>query len=159
MRKCCSTIRWRSPPNSLSDPTRPAPKPQGVIHERPDHADRPHHPAAKPSYLSPEELSGEGELSPASDVFSLASLAYELLTGALPFQGDSLPMLLLHGDTHTHRVDRPLRDRAGRPIGHVTRVECFGTPRATRWLTVSVPASDPASFSVAARELESAQRP
>lgn len=70
-----------------------------------------------------------------------------------------LPMLLLHGDTHTHRVDRPLRDRAGRPIGHVTRVECFGTPRATRWLTVSVPASDPASFSVAARELESAQRP
>ena len=57
------------------------------------HADRPHHPAAKPSYLSPEELSGEGELSPASDVFSLASLAYELLTGAVAFNGNGPTIL------------------------------------------------------------------
>ena len=37
--------------------------------------------------------------------------------------------------------------------------ELDGTPRASRWLTVSVPAGDPADFSVAARELESVQRP
>ena len=52
------------------------------------HADRPHHPAAKPSYLSPEELSGEAQLTPQSDIFSLASLAYELLTGQVAFNGN-----------------------------------------------------------------------
>lgn len=52
------------------------------------HADRPQHPAAKPAYLSPEELSGEGSLSPASDVFSLASFAYEILTGQVAFSGN-----------------------------------------------------------------------
>ncbi len=70
-----------------------------------------------------------------------------------------LPTLLLHGDTHTYRVDRPLRDRAGQAFGHVTRLECFGTPRATHWLTVSIPALDPASFTITPRELVSVQRP
>ncbi len=53
------------------------------------HADRPQHPAAKPAYLSPEELSGDGALSPASDVFSLASFAYEILTGQVAFSGNA----------------------------------------------------------------------
>ena len=57
------------------------------------HADRPLYPASKPSYLSPEELSGEGALSPASDVFPMASLAYELLTGQIAFPGASPAIL------------------------------------------------------------------
>jgi len=57
------------------------------------HADRPHHPAAKPSYLSPEELGNESQLSPQSDVFSLASLAYELLTGQVAFNGNAHTIL------------------------------------------------------------------
>jgi serine/threonine protein kinase len=57
------------------------------------HADRPHHPASKVSYLSPEELSGEGTLSAASDVFSLASLAYEILTGCVAFNGNAHAIL------------------------------------------------------------------
>lgn len=52
------------------------------------YADRPHHGAAKPSYLSPEEICGQ-RLSPASDVFSLASLAFEVLTGRPAFPGDA----------------------------------------------------------------------
>lgn len=70
-----------------------------------------------------------------------------------------LPILFLHGDTHTFRVDRPLRDRNGRTVEQFTRVECFGTPRATRWLTVTVPALAPAYFVVAPHELTSSQRP
>jgi hypothetical protein len=57
------------------------------------HADRPHHPAAKPSYLSPEELGNEAQLSPQSDIFSLASLAYELLTGQVAFNGNAHTIL------------------------------------------------------------------
>jgi Protein kinase domain len=62
------------------------------------HADRPHHPASKPSALSPEELMSEG-LSVASDVFSLASLAYELLTGRPAFAGGTMQVLtaMRHG--------------------------------------------------------------
>ncbi|HEY0037595.1 MAG TPA: serine/threonine-protein kinase, partial [Longimicrobium sp.] len=36
-------------------------------------------------YASPEQLHGRSELGPASDVFSLGVVAYELLTGVLPF--------------------------------------------------------------------------
>ncbi len=38
-----------------------------------------------PAYASPEQLRGEPRLTPASDVFSLGALAYQLLTGQRPF--------------------------------------------------------------------------
>lgn len=56
------------------------------------HADRPHHAPAKPAYLSPEELLGAITL-PASDVFALASLTFEVLTGRPAFAGDAANVL------------------------------------------------------------------
>ncbi|HEX8359488.1 MAG TPA: serine/threonine-protein kinase [Longimicrobium sp.] len=38
-----------------------------------------------PGYASPEQLRGEPRLTPASDVFSLGALAFQLLTGQRPF--------------------------------------------------------------------------
>lgn len=38
-----------------------------------------------PAYASPEQLRGEARLNPASDVFSLGALAFQLLTGEKPF--------------------------------------------------------------------------
>ncbi|HEX2204954.1 MAG TPA: serine/threonine-protein kinase, partial [Longimicrobium sp.] len=38
-----------------------------------------------PAYASPEQLRGEARLTPASDVFSLGALAFQLLTGEKPF--------------------------------------------------------------------------
>lgn len=52
------------------------------------HADRPQHPASKANYLSPEELAGDRDLGPAADIFSLASLAFEALTGRPAFSGN-----------------------------------------------------------------------
>lgn len=39
-------------------------------------------------YFSPEQAQGK-EITPASDVYSLGILAYQLLTGKLPFEGDN----------------------------------------------------------------------
>ncbi len=40
-----------------------------------------------PSYMSPEQIVGE-KLTPATDIFSLGVLAYEILTGVKPFIAD-----------------------------------------------------------------------
>ncbi|MEQ1947072.1 MAG: protein kinase [Bryobacteraceae bacterium] len=46
-----------------------------------------------PSYMSPEQVHG-GEVSGRTDQFSLAVIAYEILTGEKPFTAEYLPTLL-----------------------------------------------------------------
>lgn len=46
------------------------------------------HTVGSPCYMSPEQC-GVGEVSPASDLFSLGIMLYEMLTGTVPFKAES----------------------------------------------------------------------
>jgi serine/threonine-protein kinase len=46
-----------------------------------------------PSYMAPEQIA-RSEVSPRTDLFSLAVVAYEMLTGARPFEGDSITAII-----------------------------------------------------------------
>jgi hypothetical protein len=69
-----------------------------------------------------------------------ARRGYDVLVSALAqetanFHGS---VLLGHGDTHSYRVDRPLRDgHSGRVLENFTRAEVFGSPDVN-WLRVRV---------------------
>ena len=58
------------------------------------------------------------------------------------------PVLLVHGDTHSYRVDKPLVERSSRRlVENLTRVETFGTP-VLGWVMVTVDTSRPELFVV-----------
>ena len=76
-----------------------------------------------PSFMSPEQLQGR-PVTGRSDLFSLGVSLYQLLTGQLPFRGDSMPGLMLKIAQEPHpricahqpgaagRARRVLRSRA-----------------------------------------------
>jgi serine/threonine-protein kinase len=53
-----------------------------------------------PAYMAPEQVTGN-QVGPAADRYSLASIAYEMLTGAIPFDGESL-MGVLYAQVHRY---------------------------------------------------------
>ncbi len=59
-----------------------------------------------PTYMSPEQCDAR-ELTGASDQYSLGVVAYEMLTGALPFKGDSTMSVMY---AHFNERPRPLAE-------------------------------------------------
>jgi len=51
-----------------------------------------------PAYMAPEQVAGS-RVGPAADRYALASIAYEMLTGVIPFDGEGL-MELLYAQVH-----------------------------------------------------------
>src|SRR5690606_27974462 len=66
-----------------------------------------------PSYMSPEQLSGK-KIDGRSDLFSLGVMLYQLVTGKLPFQGDSMATLMYKIANEPHRDIAELRPELAR---------------------------------------------
>jgi len=61
-----------------------------------------------PAYMAPEQVTG-GQVGPAADRYSLATIAYEMLTGVIPFDGEAL-MELLYAQVHRYPSPPSARD-------------------------------------------------
>ena len=61
-------------------------------------------------------------------------LLMQLLTETKRFDGQ---VLLVHGDSHFHRVDTPLREPSGQRVANFTRLETWGSP-FMGWVKVEV---------------------
>ncbi len=66
------------------------------------------------------------------------------------------PVLLLNGDSHYFRVDRPLRGR--RTLHNFTRVECFGLDN-DHWVRITVNPAAPGLFTVQAEAVPDTEPP
>jgi eukaryotic-like serine/threonine-protein kinase len=62
-----------------------------------------------PHYMSPEQATAEKEISARSDVYSLASVLYEMLTGNPPHTGSSAQQIIMKIITDTPRPVTELR--------------------------------------------------
>ena len=84
-----------------------------------------------PAYMAPEQVTG-GEVGPAADRYSLTTIAYEMLTGVIPFDGEAL-MELLYAQVHRYPSAPSARDQSLGP--HVDAVVMRGLAKnpSERW--------------------------
>jgi len=87
-----------------------------------------------PSYMSPEQIRGEA-LGPASEVFSLGAVLYEMVTGSKPFTGPT-DVAVTHAIIHK----RPVRIRklSHKTPGRLVRVimKCLRKRSSRRYATM-----------------------
>jgi serine/threonine-protein kinase len=93
-----------------------------------------------PTYMSPEQASGERELDGRSDIFALACVLYELLAGEAPFHGPTPQATLMRRFTGPPRALRPV----------------VQVPEATEAALLRALARNPADRFAAAREFADA---
>jgi hypothetical protein len=75
-----------------------------------------------PKYMSPEQALGEREVDGRSDIYSLAVVGYQMLTGSPPFTAANTPALLMKHVSERPRALHTIRPDLPEPlVGAITR--------------------------------------
>ncbi|HVK16458.1 MAG TPA: serine/threonine-protein kinase [Fimbriiglobus sp.] len=115
-----------------------------------------------PSYMSPEQATGQtGEIGPATDVYALGSILYELLTGRPPFLANSPLVTLQQVATEDPVSPSQLQRQLPRDLVTVC-LKCLQKEPSRRYATAGELADDLRRFlngeSVRARPVGAAKR-
>jgi len=92
-------------------------------------------------------FNNEQHLTNAHDWDAFPDYVNALRTETMNFPGQ---VMLVHGDSHYFKVDKPINMPSGGVLGNFTRVETFGA-RQTHWVSVTVNPNDPNLFEVQPR--------
>ena len=87
-----------------------------------------------PHYMSPEQATGEKTVDSRADIYSLGVVAYQMVAGRLPFEGDSAQEVLVK---HISAKPKPLDEvRPDTPVQLSDAVmKCLRKAPAERWST------------------------
>jgi serine/threonine-protein kinase len=95
-----------------------------------------------PSYMAPEQAAGtRGKLGRESDVYSLGTILYQMLTGRPPFQAASPVETLLMVMEQEPLPPRLLNPRADRELEMIA-LKCLQKPRELRYASAAALADD-----------------
>src|SRR5438046_10169277 len=84
-----------------------------------------------PAYMAPEQVTGH-QVGPAADRYSLATIAYEMLTGVIPFDGEAL-MELLYAQVHREPPSASVRNPSLSPQVDAVIARGLAKDPAARW--------------------------
>jgi serine/threonine protein kinase len=84
-----------------------------------------------PAYMAPEQVTGSN-VGPAADRYALATIAYEMLTGVIPFDGEGL-MELLYAHVHREPVPPSARNSTLGPRVDAVIMRGLAKDPAARW--------------------------
>ena len=84
-----------------------------------------------PAYMAPEQVTGS-KVGPAADRYSLATIAYEMLTGVIPFDGEGL-MELLYAQVHREPTPPSARRSALGPRVDAVLMRGLAKDPTARW--------------------------
>jgi serine/threonine-protein kinase len=84
-----------------------------------------------PAYMSPEQVTG-AQVGPPADRYSLATIAYEMLTGSIPFDGEGL-MEVLYAQVHREPPLPSARNSSLSPQVDAVIMRGLAKDPAARW--------------------------
>jgi Protein kinase domain len=84
-----------------------------------------------PAYMSPEQVTGS-KVGPPADRYSLATIAYEMLTGSIPFDGEGL-MEVLYAQVHRDPPLPSARNSSLNPQVDAVVMRGMAKDPAARW--------------------------
>ena len=89
-----------------------------------------HSSVGAPPYMAPEQIVGEASIS--SDIYALGVLAYELVTGQLPFQANQLPQRYAMQKEGVRVKPRELRPNLP-PAAEIAILKCLAFKKNARF--------------------------